>query len=108
MNCEIDELKEYKIGVLAGGSSSERGISLKSGNAVFGALSSVGLAPVFCDVTEDNFEPVIDETDIDVAFIALHGKFGEDGTIQRMLEKRNIMYTGSDPVSSALALDITG
>jgi len=105
MNCEIDELKEYKIGVLAGGSSSERGISLKSGNAVFGALSSVGLAPVFCDVTEDNFEPVIDETDIDVAFIALHGKFGEDGTIQRMLEKRNIMYTGSDPVSSALALD---
>ena len=105
MSYEIDRLKGYKIGVLAGGSSNEREISLKSGNAVFDALSSAGLAPVFCDVTEDNFESLIDETDIDVAFIALHGKFGEDGTVQRMLEARNIMYTGSDPVSSALALD---
>ncbi len=105
MSYEIDRVKGYKIGVLAGGSSNERGISLRSGHAVFDALSSAGLSPVFCDVTEDNFESVIDKADIDVAFIALHGKFGEDGTPQRMLERRNIMYTGSDPVSSALALD---
>ncbi|MBL7072376.1 MAG: D-alanine--D-alanine ligase [Candidatus Omnitrophica bacterium] len=105
MNCEIDKLKGYKIGVLAGGSSNEREISLRSGNAVFAALSGAGLGPIFCDICEDNFESLIDETDIDVAFIALHGKFGEDGAVQRMLEKRNITYTGSNPVSSALALD---
>ncbi|MGB2630204.1 MAG: D-alanine--D-alanine ligase [Candidatus Omnitrophota bacterium] len=101
----MDELKKYKIGVLAGGSSSEREISLKSGQAVHGALRGLGMNTVFLDVTEDNFSSRVDEAGIDVAFIALHGKFGEDGTVQRMLAEKGIIYTGSGPEASHLALD---
>ena len=105
MDHKLNRLKKYKIGVFAGGSSSEREISLKSGRAVFEALSQAGLTTLFFDFPPENFGSLIREIDIDMAFIALHGKFGEDGTIQRMLEERNIRYTGSGPVSSALAID---
>ncbi|MFH1552617.1 MAG: D-alanine--D-alanine ligase [Candidatus Omnitrophota bacterium] len=105
MDKELDMLKKYKIGVLAGGSSSEREISLKSGKAVFGALQGKGLNTVFIDVEEDNFSSLVDRPGIDVAFIALHGKFGEDGTVQRILDERSVPYTGSGPEPSRLALD---
>jgi D-alanine-D-alanine ligase len=105
MNKEIDMLKKYKIGVLAGGPSSEREISLKSGKAVFDALKNMDLEAEFLDVKEKDFPVLIDRWDIEVVFIALHGRFGEDGTVQRMLEGRNIPYTGSGPEASRLALD---
>ncbi len=101
----IEVLRKFRIGVLAGGESSEREISLKSGKAVFEALRKAGLDPLFLDVNEKDFSSVIEKSGIDAAFIALHGRFGEDGTVQRMLQKRNIPYTGSGPDASALALD---
>ena len=102
---KIDLLKKYRIGVLAGGPSSEREISLKSGKAVVEGLESLGLKPVFLDVSEDNFSSLLMDSGVDLAFIALHGRFGEDGTVQRMLEEEGIPYTGSGPDSSSLALD---
>ena len=101
MKVNLNKLRKYKIGVLAGGVSSERDISLKSGKAVFDALSSVGLDAVFIDLKE----PSLDGIDIDAAFIALHGRFGEDGTVQKMLVERHIPYTGSGPEASRAALD---
>ncbi len=102
MKIDLNALKKYKIGVLAGGFSSEREISLKSGKAVFDALLSRGLDVCLIDVTGPSLE---EGMDIDVAFIALHGKFGEDGTVQRMLADRRITYTGSGPEASRVALD---
>lgn len=93
-----------RIGVLAGGPSSERDISLRSGKAVHSALLSQGFDAVLLDI-KDDIRDVIADNMIDVAFIALHGKFGEDGTVQKMLEDANIPYTGSDVVASRLALD---
>jgi D-alanine-D-alanine ligase len=101
----INLLKQYRIGILAGGSSSERQISLKSGEAVFNALKGTGLDILFIDVKEDNFAIEVKRSGIDLAFITLHGKFGEDGTVQRMLSERNILYTGSGPAASRMALD---
>lgn len=96
--------KYGKVGVLAGGPSSEREISLRSGKAVHAALVSKGLDAVILDVGDD-LERVVRDNKIDVAFIALHGRFGEDGTVQRILESMGIPYTGSGPSASALALD---
>lgn len=105
MKCQSVKVSKFgRIGVLAGGPSSERDISLRSGKAVHGALSSQGLDAVLLDV-KDDIRDVIATNMIDVAFIALHGKFGEDGTIQKMLEDANIPYTGSDVEASRLALD---
>lgn len=102
--------KDYKvkrfgrIGVLAGGPSSEREISLKSGEAVFEALQDCGFKPVFIDISE-RIEEDIKKQRIDIAFIALHGGFGEDGTVQKILGDLKIPYTGSGPEASRLALD---
>jgi len=93
-----------RIGVLAGGPSSEREISLRSGRAVHNALLAEGLESIFLDV-KHNIDEIIKNSCIDVAFIALHGRIGEDGTVQRMLEDAGIPYTGSGVRASALALD---
>lgn len=93
-----------KVGVLAGGPSSEREISLRSGKAVHAALLAKGLDAVFVDMRDDIRE-VLSRNRMDVAFIALHGRFGEDGTVQAALEEAGIPYTGSGPVASRRALD---
>ena len=93
-----------RIGVLAGGPSNEREISLRSGRAIHNALLGEGLDSVFLDVKTD-MDEIVKNSCIDVAFIALHGRFGEDGTAQRMLEDAGIPYTGSGIRASALALD---
>jgi len=93
-----------KVAVLMGGPSSEREISLLSGNAVLAALKSKGIDAHAYDPAEralyelkrDGFERV---------FIALHGRFGEDGTVQGALEVLGVPYTGSGVMSSALAMD---
>ena len=98
-----------RIGVLMGGLSSEREISLKSGKAVYQALKEQGLNVVALDIRKKGSEPFflreIKQARISCAFIALHGKFGEDGTIQRILESLRIPYTGSGPLASYLCLD---
>lgn len=93
-----------RIAVLMGGPSSEREVSLRSGAAVVEALTQVGHDVVPVDVkteTGDEFK----DLRCDVAFLALHGRFGEDGTVQRMLEAKRIPYTGADAESSAAAMD---
>lgn len=93
-----------RISVLMGGPSSEREVSLRSGAAVVAALSSIGHEVVPLDIrSEDGRE--LDGLACDVAFLALHGRFGEDGTVQKILEGKRIPYTGSGPESSALAKD---
>lgn len=98
------ELKEKKIGVLMGGLSSEREISLRSGTAVLESLKRRGYRAVGIDGDNRVVERLRDAA-IEIAFIALHGRWGEDGTIQGLLEMLAIPYTGSGVLGSALAMD---
>ena len=93
-----------KIAVLMGGTSAERPVSLRSGDAVFSALKSVGADVVAIDVQAHAISQLT-ELDFDIAFIALHGRGGEDGTIQGVLEWLDKPYTGSGVMASALAMD---
>ena len=93
-----------KIGVLLGGRSAERDVSLRTGESVFKALLEKGYQTVKIDVGLDVAERIREEK-IDLAFIALHGKYGEDGTIQGLLEMLDIPYTGPGVLASALAID---
>ena len=93
-----------RVAVLAGGPSSEREISLRSGKAVHNALIQEGIDAFFVDV-RDNIYDIIRREKMDVAFLALHGKFGEDGTVQKILDSAGVRYTGSGPEASKLALD---
>jgi D-alanine-D-alanine ligase len=95
-----------KIGVLLGGLSSERDVSLASGNAILKALREKGYHPVAVDVGRDAAEQ-IRKHGVELAFIALHGRFGEDGAIQGMLEVMGIPYTGSGILASALGMNKT-
>lgn len=93
-----------RIAVLMGGTSSEREISLRSGAAVAAALRARGHDVVPVDIrTETGRE--LDGLKIDVAFVALHGRFGEDGRLQAILQSRGIPYTGSGPEASRAAMD---
>lgn len=87
-----------------GGLSSEREISLRTGRAILGALQKRGYQAIAFDVERSIAEKLRDAA-IDVAFIALHGMFGEDGAIQGLLEIMGIPYTGSGVFASALAMN---
>lgn len=100
----IEELRAKKIGVLMGGLSAEREVSLSSGAAVLAALSSQGYRAVGIDVGRDLPARLVAEG-IEIAFIALHGRFGEDGSVQGVLEMMGIPYTGSGVLASALAIN---
>ena len=93
-----------RVGVLMGGMSSEREVSLKTGEAVAESLERLGhdVVRVFVD---NDVDQVLRQSRIDVAFVALHGKYGEDGCIQGLLEILGIPYTGSGVLASALAMD---
>lgn len=97
-------LTEKRIGVLMGGSSAEREVSLRSGNAIFNALRSLGYDARAVDAGPDICARLIEEK-VEVAFLALHGGAGEDGSIQGLLEVMGIPYTGSGVLASALAMD---
>ena len=97
-----------RIGVLMGGCSSERDISLKSGKAVDQALREAGCDVVPMDLTTVDGPEIVallQAEKIDIAFIALHGKFGEDGAIQTILENAGVAYTGAGPEASRLAIN---
>ncbi len=100
-----DPLNNLNIGVLYGGPSSERAVSIQSGEAVAKALAAKGrtVTRVLLDGTFD--EKIARSLNIDVAFLALHGQFGEDGHTQLLLEKAGIPYTGSGPDASSNAFD---
>lgn len=93
-----------KVAVLLGGNSAEREISLETGNAVYAALRRKGVDAHAVDTKERPLSFLLDE-DFDRAFIALHGRGGEDGVIQGALESVGIPYTGSGVLGSALAMD---
>jgi D-alanine-D-alanine ligase len=93
-----------KVAVLYGGRSAEREISLKSGTAVLTALLKNGVDAQPFDPAEQDLYKLL-EGGFKRAFIALHGRFGEDGTMQGALELMNIPYTGSGVLASALAMD---
>ena len=93
-----------KVAVLMGGRSAERAISLLSGNAVLGALRARGVNAHAFDPAEKNMTDLKTEK-FGRVFIALHGRYGEDGTVQGALELLGIPYTGSGVMASALAMD---
>lgn len=93
-----------RIGVFLGGTSKERAISLKSGNAVYQALKNSGQQVVLLDPA-NGFKSELKKKPIDVAFLALHGIGGEDGQIQSILDHFNIPYTGSGPKASKFAFN---
>lgn len=93
-----------KVAVLFGGSSAEREISLMSGRAVLAALQESGVDAHAFDPAERDLHALKDEG-FDRVFIALHGRGGEDGTVQGALELMGIPYTGSGVMASALAMD---
>jgi D-alanine-D-alanine ligase len=99
-----DELKTKKIAVLMGGLSAEREISLRTGGAVLAALQEAGYTAVGIDAGRD-LAARLEAEKAEVAFIALHGRFGEDGTVQGLLEILGIPYTGSGVMASAVAMD---
>lgn len=93
-----------RVAVLYGGKSAEREVSLKSGAAVIDALTTAGVDVVAIDVGDDLLDRLRSEK-IDRAFIILHGRGGEDGSMQGLLECLGIPYTGSGILASALAMD---
>jgi D-alanine-D-alanine ligase len=104
MNNKIAQLKNKRIGVIMGGWSSERKISLRSGENVYQSLKRQGFNAVKININR-NFARQIEKAKIDIAFIILHGKPGEDGTIQGYFELMGIPYTGSDVPASAIGMD---
>jgi D-alanine-D-alanine ligase len=96
--------RELRIAVLLGGVSREREISFLSGEGVIGALKGLGHT-VFAVVIDEERIPLIQNLDVDVAFIALHGRYGEDGGVQGELERLGIPYTGPGPAASWKAMD---
>jgi D-alanine-D-alanine ligase len=93
-----------RVGVLMGGIGPEREISLKTGDAIATALEGRGHQVVRIDV-DRKLDETLRKAPIDVAFLALHGPYGEDGCVQGMLEMMGIPYTGSNVLASALAMD---
>ncbi len=93
-----------KVAVLAGGVSTERQISLQSGQCVADALHSGGYDVLIADITPQDLK-ILDDTSIDVYFICLHGQFGEDGQLQQILEQKGLCYTHSDSAASRFAID---
>jgi D-alanine-D-alanine ligase len=91
-----------KIAVLMGGPGSERDVSLATGRGVAKALRSLGTEVLEVDVRDEKFQL---PADFDLAFIAIHGTFGEDGQIQRILENRGTAYTGDNVEASEIAFD---
>lgn len=91
-----------KVAVLMGGRSAERDISLDSGSRVLAALQRQGVDAQAFDPAE---QPLSDLAAFDRAFIALHGRYGEDGTIQGALELMDVPYTGSGVMASAVGMD---
>jgi D-alanine-D-alanine ligase len=99
-------MKRLRIGVLMGGSSSEREVSLRTGEAVALSLEDAGHDVIRLELGGGRETvQMLSDADMDVAFLALHGRYGEDGCVQGLLELLGIPYTGSSVMASALAMD---
>lgn len=96
-------MKEKIIAVLMGGISNEREVSIATGTAIYKALMRKGYNVIKIDINERSLKWL--KNRFDIAFIALHGKYGEDGIIQGILEYMNIPYTGTNALGSAVSMD---
>jgi len=94
-----------RIAVLMGGISSERKISLMSGGAILQGLLNLGYDAFKIDLVEENYLTALMENEYDLAYIALHGEFGEDGRVQAVLDILKKPYTGSGVTASAVSMD---
>ena len=99
----LEQLRQGRIAVLLGGNSAERDVSLQSGQAVVNALQSLGLGVLPVDPAQPDWAAQLHG--VTLAFIALHGPGGEDGSMQGALQSLGIRYTGSGVLGSALAMD---
>jgi D-alanine-D-alanine ligase len=99
-----EELKGKKVGVLMGGLSAEREVSLESGAAVYKAFLERGYDAIAIDMGRD-LAQILTKESVEVAFICLHGRYGEDGAVQGLLEVMGIPYTGAGVLASALAMN---
>ncbi|OIO86297.1 MAG: D-alanine--D-alanine ligase [Candidatus Aquicultor secundus] len=99
-----DTAVRERIAVLMGGRSLERDVSLKSGHRVFEALREKGFEVIKLDVDE-NLVDNLRQNPVDLVYIALHGKYGEDGTVQELLEIMGIPYTGPGVYASTVSFD---
>jgi D-alanine-D-alanine ligase len=104
MNSVINASEFGKVGVLFGGRSAEREVSIMSGTGVLAALRTQGIDAHGFDPAERSLAELAAEK-FDRVFIALHGRFGEDGTLQGALEQLGIPYTGSGVMASAIGMD---
>lgn len=102
MTMATDQSLPKKIAVLMGGPGSERDVSLATGRGVSKALRSLGAEVVEVDVHDENFAL---PKDVNLAFITIHGTFGEDGQLQEILEERGVPYTGDGVEASRAAFD---
>lgn len=102
MHKQVDVKQFGKVAVLLGGKSGEREVSLKSGNAVLTALQRQGVDAHAFDPAERSLSEL---SGFDRVFISLHGRFGEDGTMQGLLDLMGIPYTGSGVMASAVGMD---
>ena len=104
-NGKLDTVNnKLKVAVLMGGISTERDISIQSGQCVAEALKEAGFDVVAADIRPDNLD-ILEDSSVNVFFPALHGEFGEDGQLQQILEDRSLCYAGSGPKASKLAFD---
>lgn len=102
---EAISMQRKKIGVVMGGPSAEREVSLNTGKAIVAALQEKNYNVVGIDLDPSRFVAQLRENEIEVVFNAIHGLFGEDGRMQGALELMGIPYTGSGVLSSAMAMD---
>ena len=98
-------MNKLRVALLSGGTSSERDVSLKGGNQVFDALNKDAYDVSRYDPATDLAKLVAHASQLDVAFLVLHGPFGEDGTVQGFLDLLHVPYQGSGVLGSALAMD---
>ncbi|MBP1743960.1 MAG: ddl, partial [Firmicutes bacterium] len=92
-----------KVGIIMGGVSSERTVSLNSGEEVFAAFDKEKYDVVKIQI--DKMDDLAKAKGLDFAYLVLHGRFGEDGMVQSVLESFGVPYTGSGPMSSAICMD---
>ena len=95
--------RKLTLTVLAGGPGGEREVSLESGRSVAAALESLGHDVQLADIGPDDLGALA--RNVDCIFVALHGRFGEDGELQKILERRGLVYCGSGPEACALAMN---
>ncbi len=105
INVELTVPVDKKIGVLCGGLSNERDVSLRSGKNCLEALKRLGYKNAELVDVDRNIAETLKQKNIEIAYIALHGKYGEDGCIQGLLEILGIPYTGSGVQASSIAMD---